>query len=125
MWKEFKAFIMRGNVIDLAVAVVIGAAFTAIVTSVVNDLITPLIGLIIGGVDFSAYNGVGPGFNFGNLLQAILNFLIVALVLFLVVKAMNRFMRKEAAAPPPPAPPTKEEVLLTEIRDLLKDRPRI
>jgi large conductance mechanosensitive channel len=119
MWKEFKEFMMRGNVIDLAVAVVIGAAFTGIINSIVADLITPLIGLILGGTDFSQYNGIGPGFNFGNLLMAILNFLIVGVVLFFIVKAMNRFMRKEAAAPPPPTPPTNEEVLLAEIRDLL------
>lgn len=125
MWKEFKEFMLRGNVIDLAVAVVIGAAFTAIVNSIVADLITPLIGLILGGLDFSQYNGVGPGFNFGNLLTAIINFLLIGLVLFLIVKALNKFMRKEAAAPPPPAPPSNEEVLLTEIRNLLKDRPRI
>ena len=125
MLKGFKDFILRGNVIDLAVAVVIGAAFTGIINSIVADLITPLIGLVLGGTDFSQYNGVGPGFNFGNLLTAIINFLVVALVLFFIVKAINTFMRKEAAAPPPPAPPSKEEVLLTEIRDLLKERPRI
>jgi large conductance mechanosensitive channel len=119
MWKEFKAFILRGNVIDLAVAVVIGAAFTAIVNSIVADLITPLIGLILGGTDFSQYNDVGPGFNFGNLLNAIINFLVVGVVLFFVVKAINKVMRKAPAEPPPPAPPTKEEVLLAEIRDIL------
>jgi large conductance mechanosensitive channel len=119
MWKEFKEFMLRGNVIDLAVAVVIGAAFTGIINSIVADLITPLIGLILGGLDFSQYNGIGPGFNFGNLLTAIINFLIVGVVLFLIIKALNTFMRKEADAPPPPAPPTQEEVLLTEIRDIL------
>ena len=121
MLDELKAFIFRGNVIDLAVAVVIGAAFTAIVNSVVNDLINPLIGLILGGLDFAGLSfSVGNAtFTYGNLIMAIINFLIVALVLFFVIKAMNRLMRKEAAAPAAPPAPTKDQLLLTEIRDLL------
>lgn len=127
MWAEFKAFMMRGNVIDLAVAVVIGAAFTAIVNSIVNDLIAPLIGLILGGIDFSGWSfSVGDAvFTIGNLIMAIINFLIVGLVLFLIVKAMNRLMKKQAAAPAPPPAPTEDQKLLGEIRDLLKERPRL
>ncbi len=125
LWTEFKAFMMRGNVIDLAVAVVIGAAFTAIVNSIVADLITPLIGLILGGIDFSGVSfAVGDAvFTVGNLIMAIINFLIVGLVLFLVVKGMNRVMKKQADAPAPPPAPTEDQKLLGEIRDLLRDRP--
>lgn len=121
LWQELKAFILRGNVIDLAVAVVIGAAFTAIVNSVVNDLINPLIGLILGGVDFGGLSfAVGDAvFTYGNLIMAIINFLTVALVLFFVVKAVNRLSRKQAAAPTPPPGPTEDQKLLGEIRDLL------
>lgn len=124
---EFKAFLMRGNVIDLAVAVVIGAAFTAIVNSIVKDLITPLIGLILGGVDFSGLSfKVGEAvFTYGSLIQSIINFIIVGFVLFVIVKTMNQMMRKEAAEPAddklPPAP-TKDQELLAEIRDLLNGR---
>ena len=124
MLDELKAFIFRGNVIDLAVAVVIGAAFTAIVNSVVNDLINPLIGLILGGLDFAGLSfsvGNAP-FTYGNLIMAIINFLIVATVLFFVIKGMNRMMRKEAVKPSVPPAPTKDQELLTEIRDLLGGR---
>lgn len=119
MWKEFKAFLLRGNVIDLAVAVVIGAAFSAIVNSIVNDLITPLLGLILGGVNFSTLSfGVGEAqFTYGNLIQSIINFVLVGFVLFLIIKAVNRAM---PPPPPPPAGPPAQEVLLMEIRDLLK-----
>ena len=120
MLKEFREFIMRGNVLDLAVAVIIGGAFGAIVTSLVNDIIMPLVGILMGGVDFSGL-GVQVGSAtvlYGNFIQAIINFLIIALALFLVIKAANRVMRKKAEAPVPPAP-TAEEKLLTEIRDLL------
>lgn len=120
MLKEFRDFIMRGNVLDLAVAVVIGAAFTGIVNSLVNDIITPLLGILMGGVDFTglAVTVGGAQVMYGNFIQAIINFLIIALAMFLVVKAANTVMRKKVEAPTPPAP-TVEEKLLTEIRDLL------
>lgn len=126
MLNEFKAFIARGNVLDLAVGVVIGAAFTAIVTSLVGDLITPLIGLILGGVDFSALSfGVADAqFMYGNFINAIIKFLIVAWVVFLIVKAVNRakdVVVKSEPAPEAPKAPTQEE-LLADIRDLLKAR---
>ena len=127
MLSEFKAFAMRGNVMDLAVGVVIGAAFGKIVTSLVDQVIMPPIGMLIGGVDFSAYKWVlqpagadGKGevaLQYGAFFNTIIQFAIVALAIFLVVKVMNRMIRKEEAAP---APPTAEVVLLTEIRDLLK-----
>jgi large conductance mechanosensitive channel len=119
--KEFREFIMRGNVLDLAVAVIIGGAFGAIVTSLVDDIIMPLIGILLGGVDFTSL-GLQAGnaiLLYGNFIQAIINFLIIAFALFLIIKAANRLMRKKAEAPVPPAP-TAEEKLLTEIRDLLK-----
>ena len=121
MLKEFKDFVMRGNVLDLAVAVIIGAAFGAIVTSLVNDIFTPLIGIIMGGVDFTGLSvTVGNAqVLYGNFIQAIINFLIVALALFLVIKAANSVMRKKAESPAPPPIPSMEEKLLTEIRDLL------
>ena len=123
MLNEFKAFIMRGNVLDLAVAVVLGAAFTAIVTALVDNLITPLIGLILGGVDFSSIGfSIGEAhFGIGNMINAVINFLIVAFVVFMLVKAVNRMMPKKEAAPEAPKGPTAEE-LLTEIRDSLKAR---
>ena len=120
---EFKVFISRGNVIDLAVGVVVGGAFTAIVTALVNDIINPLISLIIGGLDFS---GVTVGvFPIGDLIMSIINFLCISFVVFWMVKIINRFNRKKTEAPAAPAPapePTKEEKLLTEIRDLLKEK---
>jgi large conductance mechanosensitive channel len=123
MLAEFKKFILRGNVIDLAVAVVIGAAFTAIINSLVNDIIMPLIGLILGKVDFASLSiTIGDSvIAYGKFIMAIVNFLIVALVLFLVIKAINRvndMKKKEEAAAPPPEPPADVK-LLTEIRDLL------
>ncbi len=124
MIKEFQKFILRGNVIDLAVAVVIGAAFTAIVNSLVNDIIMPLIGVLLGGVDFTSLSvTVGSAvISYGKFLQAIVNFLLVGFVLFLVIKAINKVQdlsaKKEAAAPPPPPP--EDITLLREIRDLLK-----
>ena len=120
MWAEFKTFISRGNVLDLAVAVIIGGAFGAIVNSLVNDIIMPLVGVIIGGLDFTGLSiTVGSSvILYGNFIQAIINFLIIAFSVFLVVKAANKVQRKQEAAPPPP--PTKEETLLAEIRDLLK-----
>lgn len=113
MLKEFKTFIARGNVLDLAVGVVIGAAFTAIVTSLVDDLINPLIGLIVGGVDFSGLSvGVGDAqFMYGNFINAVIKFLIVAWVVFLIVKAVNKMMPKKEEAPAAPAGPTELDVL--------------
>lgn len=123
MIKEFKEFIMRGNVIDLAVAVIIGAAFTAIVNSLVADIIMPIIGAILGGINFSGLAvTVGEAIiTYGNFIQAIINFLLIALVLFLMIRAINAVNRRKVEAPTPPAP-TAEEKLLTEIRDLLRER---
>ena len=128
MIQEFKAFIAKGNVMDLAVGVVLGAAFTAIVTSVVDDLVNPLIGMIVGGIDFSAWGfSIGEArFNIGNFINAVIKFLIIAWVVFLLVKGVNRLKdsvsRKEEAVPGAPAGPTQEQ-LLTEIRDALRARP--
>ena len=126
MLKEFKAFLMRGNVVDLAVAVVIGAAFTAIVNSLVNDIIMPIIGVIIGGLDFTSL-GITVGDSviaYVNFLQAVINFVLIGLVLFFIVKGMNKMAPKKEAAPPPPPGPTNEEKLLGEIRDLLRKQAR-
>lgn len=124
MLKEFIKFIQKGNVLDLAVAVIIGGAFGAITTSLVNDLIMPLVGMAIGGVDFTGLKvAVGDAeLLYGNFIQALVNFLIIAFVMFLVVKAFNQFQKKQEEAPAPPPEPTAEEKLLTEIRDLLKAR---
>ena len=129
--KEFKEFAMRGNVVDLAVGVVIGAAFGKIVTSLVADVIMPPIGYITGGVDFSdkkivlkeadpAHKVLETAIHYGSFINAIIQFLIIAFCIFLVVKAINS-LKKEEEAPAAPADPepTKEEILLTEIRDLL------
>ena len=123
--KEFREFAMKGNVIDMAVGVIIGAAFGKIVTSLVEDLVMPPLGFLIGGVNFSdlsANLGVDPAgkevvLKYGNFLQITFQFLIVALVLFMVIRTLNKLKKPDPAAPPP-APP-REEVLLTEIRDLL------
>lgn len=131
--KEFKQFAMRGNVVDMAVGVIIGAAFGKIVSSIVKDIIMPPIGFLIGGVDFSDLNisfkalkeGADPvTINYGIFLQTVIDFLIIAFVIFLLIKVINKFKRKEEAKPAPaPEPtPTKEEVLLTEIRDILKSK---
>lgn len=142
MLQEFKAFIARGNVLDLAVAVIIGAAFGTIVTSFTEDLIMPIIGLVSGGVDFTGmfvvlgdipvdYQGSPTDyealkkagvalFGYGKFLTALLNFLIVAWVIFLMVKAANRMMAKPAEAPAAPPAPTPSEALLAEIRDELR-----
>lgn len=122
MLKEFKKFALKGNVIDLAVGVIIGAAFGKIVTSLVNDMIMPLIGLLLGGVDFTGLKfGVGDeAVKYGSFIQTIVDFLIVAFSIFLFVRLVNRFRKKEEAAAPPPPVPTREEELLKEIRDLLK-----
>lgn len=127
MIKEFKDFIAKGNVMDLAVGIIIGAAFTAIVTSLVEDLVNPLIGLFVGGLDFGGLSfGLGDAqFMYGSFITALINFLIIAFVVFLLVKAVNRLKdatsKKEEAAPEEPKGPTAEE-LLAEIRDALKAR---
>jgi len=136
MLKEFRVFAMKGNVVDLAVGVIIGAAFGGIVTSLVGDIIMPIVGAITGGLDFSNYfTGLsskvtasnladakkqGAVLAWGNFLTLTINFLIIAFVLFLVIRAMNTLKRKDAAAPAAPPKPSREEELLTEIRDLLK-----
>ena len=125
MLKEFRDFINRGNVVDLAVAVIIGGAFGAIITSLVNDIIMPLIGVILGGLDFSSLSiQVGEAqILYGSFIQAIVYFLIIAFVLFLAVRGYNRLQKEEAEqAPPPPPEPSPEEKLLAEIRDLLKEQ---
>ena len=136
MLKEFRDFAMKGNVVDLAVGVIIGAAFGSIVSSLVGDIIMPVIGAITGGLDFSNYfiglskavtatnladaKKQGAVLAWGNFLTLTLNFIIVAFVLFIVIRFMNQLKRKDEAAPPPPPKPTRQEELLTEIRDLLK-----
>ena len=136
MLKEFRDFAMKGNVVDLAVGVIIGAAFGAIVSSMVADIIMPIIGAITGGLDFSNYfTGLsgkvtagnladakkqGAVLAWGNFLTLTLNFIIIAFVLFLVIRAMNTLKRQDAAAPAAPPKPSREEELLTEIRYLLK-----
>lgn len=124
MLKEFGEFIKRGNVIDLAVAVIIGGAFGAIVTSLVNDIIMPLIGLVMGGVDFTslAIQVGDASVMYGNFIQAIVNFLVIAWVIFMLVRTINNMQKQEEAAPAAPPEPSAEEKLLTEIRDLLKSR---
>lgn len=119
-WQEFREFISRGNVIDLAVGIVIGAAFTAIVTSMVDDLLMPLLGIVIGGIDFSnlAVTVDNATLTYGSFIQSVVNFLIIAFAIFLLIRTINRFQRKQKVDPPP-APP-EEIQLLTEIRDLLK-----
>lgn len=138
MLKEFREFAMKGNVVDLAVGVIIGAAFGSIVTSMVGDIIMPIIGAITGGLDFSNYftslsakvtatnladaKKQGAVLAWGSFLTLVLNFLIVAFVLFIVIRLINRLKKKDEAAPAAPPPPTKDQVLLTEIRDLLKQK---
>lgn len=120
--EEFKVFAMRGNVIDLAVAVVIGAAFGKIVASFVDNIITPLIGFMLGGIDFSglSFTIEGATFTYGIFLQNIIDFIIVAFVIFLVVKAMSNLKKKEPAKTPEVTKPNEEVILLREIRDSLK-----
>jgi large conductance mechanosensitive channel len=136
MLNEFKKFAVRGNVIDLAVGIIIGTAFTAIVTSLVNDLLMPPLGLLIGGIDFSDFFVTLKGgghetlaaakaagdvtMNYGLFLNSIIKFIIVAFAVFLLVRQINKLAGPKDAGPPPP---TKSEVLLEEIRDLLKQRP--
>ena len=138
MLEEFKKFALRGNVVDLAVGVIIGAAFGAIVNSLVGDIIMPVIGAASGGLDFSNYflplsskvtasaladaKKQGAVLAWGNFLTITLNFIIIAFVLFLAIRGINRLSRKEAEQPAAPPPPSKTEQLLAEIRDLLKSR---
>ena len=131
MLKEFKAFALKGNVLDLAVGVIIGGAFGKIVTSLVNDIIMPLLGIILGRIDLTNLKWVIPpakegaeaiNLNYGAFLQNIIDFLIIALSIFLFIKLLSSFKKKEEVKPAEPPKPSNEEVLLTEIRDLLKDK---
>lgn len=126
MFKEFKEFISKGNVLDLAVGVIVGGAFGKIVTSLVDDIIMPIIGLIIGGIDFSGLSlKIGEAtVKYGMFIQNVVNFLIIAFSIFLVVKAVNKMRRIKPEKEEAPAEPqkTNEEILLTEIRDLLKNK---
>ena len=138
MLNEFKQFAMRGNVVDMAVGIVIGAAFGKIVSSLVNDVIMPPIGLLMGGVDFSnlfvnlgegtfaslaaAEEAGAPIIKYGVFVNTVLDFVIVAFAIFMVVRGMNRLKKKEEEAPKAPPEPPAEQKLLTEIRDLLKQR---
>jgi len=131
MLKEFKTFAMRGNVVDMAVGIVLGAAFGKIVSSVVADVIMPPIGLLLGNVNFSELavtlkqasgDAAAVTLNYGKFIQTIIDFVIIAFASFMLVKAMNTMKKKEEAAPAAPPAPTKTESLLTEIRDALKHR---
>ncbi|MBC7745475.1 MAG: large-conductance mechanosensitive channel protein MscL [Flavobacterium sp.] len=133
MIKEFKEFVSKGNVIDLAVGVIIGAAFSKIVTSLVNDIIMPPLGYILGGIDFAekkwilipeetAVKITEVAIRYGNFINVIIQFLIIAFCIFLVIKGINSLKRKEAVAPEAPHVPTVEESLLAEIRDLLRSQ---
>jgi large conductance mechanosensitive channel len=129
--KEFKEFAMRGNVVDMAVGIIIGAAFGKIVSSFVADVIMPPIGLLVGGIDFTNLTmtlkpaidkAAAVTLNYGKFVQTVVDFIIIAFAIFVAIKAMNALKKKEEAAPAAPAPPPKQEVLLSEIRDLLKER---
>jgi large conductance mechanosensitive channel len=129
MMSEFRDFAVRGNVMDMAVGIVIGAAFGKIVTAFVNSVLMPPIGLLLGGVDFSELSMTlkeasgeiaAVTLNYGAFIQTVVDFIIIAFAIFMVVKAMNNMKRKEEAKPAPPPKPSAEETLLTEIRDLLK-----
>jgi large conductance mechanosensitive channel len=138
MLKDFREFAMRGNVVDMAVGIIIGAAFGKVVTSLVNDILMPPIGLLLGQVDFSglfinlgalpyatlaaATEAGAPVIKYGLFINTVLDFVIVAFAIFMVIRAMNRMKKQQAAAPAPPPAPSAEEKLLTEIRDLLKAR---
>ncbi len=140
MLKEFKEFAMRGNVMDMAIGIIIGAAFGKIVTSLVNDIVMPPIGLLLGNVDFSnlfvdlsmhgypsltaAQDAGAPIIKYGVFINNVLDFLIVAFVIFLVIRTLNRFKRKQEAPPAAPPAPSAEQKLLAEIRDLLRTQTR-
>ena len=128
MMQEFKAFAMRGNVVDMAVGIVIGAAFGRIVSSFVADVIMPPVGLIVGNADFAdlaltlqeaSGDVAAVTINYGSFIQSLIDFTLVAMAIFIVIKAMNRMKRRQDEAPAAPPSPSREEVLLTEIRDLL------
>jgi len=132
MAKEFKEFAMKGNMLDMAIGIVIGAAFGKIVSSVVADVLMPPLGLLLGGVNFAALKltlkeAVGETaavtLNYGVFLQTVVDFVIVAFAIFLMIKGINSMRKKQEEAPAAPAPPPNQEVLLAEIRDLLKNRP--
>ena len=131
MMKEFKEFAVKGNVMDMAVGIIIGAAFGKIVSSLVGDMIMPPIGVLVGGIDFSnlamtlkAASGETPAvaIGYGKFIQTVVNFIIIAFAIFIAIKGINSLKRKKEEAPKAPPPPPTQEVLLTEIRDLLKDR---
>ena len=131
MMSEFKDFAMRGNVVDMAVGIVIGGAFGKIVSSFVSDVLMPPLGMMMGGVDFTdlavelkAAAGDVPAvtLNYGSFIQTVVDFIIIAFAIFMVIKAMNNMKKKEEAAPEAPKAPSKEVVLLTEIRDALKNK---
>lgn len=128
LFDEFKAFVMRGNVVDMAVGVIIGGAFGKIVTSLVNDIFMPIIGVLIGNVNFSDLQiklgeplegAEQAAIKYGMFIQEVVNFLIIALCIFMVIKVINKLQKKKEEAPAPVPEPTKEEVLLSEIRDVL------
>jgi large conductance mechanosensitive channel len=135
--KEFKTFAMKGNVVDMAVGIIIGGAFGKIVASFVNDILMPPLGILLGGTDFKAMKVVlredvlneagevvtkGAAIMYGNFIQTTVDFLIIALAIFMMIKVMNNMKKKEEAKPTPPPGPSKEEVLLAEIRDILKEK---
>ena len=131
MLKEFKTFAMRGNVMDMAIGIIIGGAFGKIVSSFVSDVIMPPIGMLLGGVDFSnlaitlkqGAEGVEPVMlNYGVFINTVIDFIIIAFAIFMVIKVMNSLKKKEEEAPAQPPAPSKEEVLLTEIRDALRQK---
>ena len=128
LFDEFKAFVMRGNVVDMAVGVIIGGAFGKIVTSLVNDIFMPIIGVLIGNVNFSDLQiklgeplegAEQAAIKYGMFIQEVVNFLIIALCIFMAIKVINKLQKKKEEAPAPVPEPTKEEVLLSEIRDAL------
>ena len=131
MMQEFKSFAMRGNVVDMAVGIIIGGAFGKIISSFVADVIMPPIGVLVGGVDFTNLSivikeAVGEAaavtLNYGKFIQTVIDFLIIAFAIFMVIKGMNSMKKKEEEAPAPPPAPSKEETLLTEIRDALQKK---
>lgn len=131
MMQEFKSFAMKGNVVDMAVGIIIGGAFGKIVSSVVADVIMPPIGLLLGGVDFSdlaitlkeaSGDVAAVTMNYGKFIQTVVDFVIIAFAIFMLIKAMNSMKKKEEAAPAAPPAPSKEETLLSEIRDILKSK---
>jgi large conductance mechanosensitive channel len=131
MLKEFKTFAVKGNMVDMAVGIIIGAAFGKIVSSLVADLIMPPLGLLLGGMDFKSFavtlqpasdTADAVTLNYGQFLQTLCDFLIIGFAIFLLIKAINALRKKEEAKPQAPAPPSREEILLGEIRDLLKNK---